>query len=71
MGMCYPSSLVLMLVAPIVGQDLCLLSAAQKQNKSIVSAARSLNPTLLVLILLGILSPVADFVTRVPSACCR
>lgn len=70
MGVCYPSSLVLMLIAPSVGQDLCLPSAAQKQNR-IVSAARSLNPTLLLLIFLGILSPVTYFVTRVLSACGR
>lgn len=71
MGVCYPSSLVLMLIAPSVGQDLCLPTAAQKQNRRIVSAARSLNPTLLLLIFLGILIPVTYFVTRVLSACGR
>lgn len=69
MGVCYPSSLVLMLIAPIVGQDLWLPSAALKQNKRIVSAARSLNPTLLIF--LSILGPVTDFVTWVLSACCH
>lgn len=71
MSVHYASSLLLVLKAPVVGQDLCLLSAIQRQNKRIASVAASLNPTLLVIILLGILNPEADFVTQALLYCCH
>lgn len=69
MGMHYPTSLVPALRAPGGGQDYCLLSAVQRQNKRIVSATVSLDSLLLLLTLVGILSPEADFMTWVLLSC--
>lgn len=71
MGTCYPTSLVAALRAPGGGQDPCLVSAVQRQNKRIVSATVCLNPLLLLLTLVDILSPEAVFMTRALLSCCH
>lgn len=55
----------------VAGQNPCLLSATQRQNKRIVFATENLNPLFLILIVVGILGPEAGFMTRALLSFCH